>query len=221
MQSTARRRRLCPSTPRCSPLYIAHKADVSEPTEVFHNEILGRFRRVDPDVVAAMLFAALAEEARTQLLAGNTARLEEIINLNFDTRRSIWLPLDAQIQIVERPRAGPARFAGSGGAIVGVPRRAGAGAAPSELAAIANGSSSRSWSNRRRPRPPGAANHRCCGRIAARDEPTQLPQRDDRIDPRGAARRTACGDRYGQEEQGASVKTVTSRTATPTSSADR
>src|SRR5262249_25418787 len=36
------------------PLYVAYKADVSEPTEVFHNDIRARFNRGEEKVVQAM-----------------------------------------------------------------------------------------------------------------------------------------------------------------------
>src|SRR2546428_642862 len=52
------------------PLYVAYNADISEPTEVFHNDIRGRFNRGEPTVVRAMgKFAALAAHARDALLA--------------------------------------------------------------------------------------------------------------------------------------------------------
>jgi glucuronokinase len=107
------------------PLYVAYKADVSEPTEVFHNQIRARFENGEPAVVTAMrTFAALAEEARTQLLAGNVPRLEELINENFDTRLSIYQLPAAQVEMITRARSlgASAQFAGSGGAIVGVYR---------------------------------------------------------------------------------------------------
>src|SRR5262249_54078459 len=45
------------------PVYVAYKADVSEPTEVFHNDIRARFDRGEEKVVGAMKkFAALAAE---------------------------------------------------------------------------------------------------------------------------------------------------------------
>ena len=105
------------------PTYAAYKADVSEPTEVFHNEIRSRYMRGDADVVSAMQdCAAFAEEAREQLLAGNVRRLEELINANFDRRRSIYRLPDAHVAMVEKARGvgASATFAGSGGAIVGL-----------------------------------------------------------------------------------------------------
>ena len=105
------------------PLYIAYKSDVGEPTEVFHNDIRARFSSEEPAVVQAMqALAALAEEARAQLLERRTGRLEQLINTNFDIRRSIYTLPPAQIAMIERARSVgvSASFAGSGGAIVGV-----------------------------------------------------------------------------------------------------
>src|SRR5204863_7665004 len=52
------------------PVYLAYKADVSEPTEVFHNDIRGRYNRGEAAVVAAMTtFAGLAAQAREAPLA--------------------------------------------------------------------------------------------------------------------------------------------------------
>jgi glucuronokinase len=107
------------------PVYIAFKADVSEPTEVFHNDIRGRYTRGEPTVVDAMTtFAGLAAEARETLLAGDHERLAALMNRNFDTRRSIYQLPAGQVEMVEVARGvgASAKFAGSGGAIVGTYR---------------------------------------------------------------------------------------------------
>ena len=107
------------------PIFIAYKADVSEPTEVFHNDIRGRYNRGDPSVVAAMkTFASLAADAREALLAGDRARLAELMDRNFDTRRSIYQLPAGQVEMIEVARncGASAKFAGSGGAIVGAYR---------------------------------------------------------------------------------------------------
>src|SRR6266851_5204531 len=72
------------------PLYLAYKEDVSEPTEVFHNDIRARYNRGETKVVEAMTqFAGLAAQAREALLARDARRLAQLMNENFDTRRSI------------------------------------------------------------------------------------------------------------------------------------
>jgi glucuronokinase len=104
------------------PLYLAYKDDVSEPTEVFHNDIRARYNRGELCVVEAMgKFAGLAAEAREALLARDSQRLARLINDNFDTRRSIYQLPAAQVEMVEAARrvGASAKFAGSGGAIIG------------------------------------------------------------------------------------------------------
>jgi glucuronokinase len=107
------------------PVYIAYNTEVSEPTEVFHNDIRGRFNRGDPTVVRAMgKFAALAAQAREALVQKDHGRLAQLMNDNFDTRRTIYQLPQEQVRMVEVARAAgaSAKFAGSGGAIVGTYR---------------------------------------------------------------------------------------------------
>jgi glucuronokinase len=106
-------------------LYIAYNNSLSEPTEVFHNDIAGRFSRGEEKVVNAMKhFAKLAELGREALLKGDLKRLEELINENFDTRLSIFELARWQVQMVEVARkcGASAKFAGSGGTIIGIYR---------------------------------------------------------------------------------------------------
>ena len=109
------------------PLYLAYSDQLSEPTEVFHNDIRGRFDREEASVVQAMkTFARLAAEARTALREGDADRLAALMNENFDTRRRIYGLPAWQVEMVETARrcGASAKFAGSGGAIVGTFRGA-------------------------------------------------------------------------------------------------
>ncbi len=104
------------------PLYVAYSADVSEPTEVFHNNLRSRFEQGEPAVVHAMhRFAELAFEARQAILVQDAVAIARLINENFDLRRSICRLPKKQIDMIERARAAGAssKFAGSGGAIIG------------------------------------------------------------------------------------------------------
>jgi glucuronokinase len=109
--------------PAClPPLYLAYHDELSEPTEVFHNDIRRRFDAGDVEVVAAMRhFAGLAEQGREALLRGDTAALFRLMDENFDTRRRIYRLPDWQVAMVETARAcgASAKFAGSGGAVIG------------------------------------------------------------------------------------------------------
>jgi glucuronokinase len=106
-------------------LYVAYHAGMSEPTEVFHNDIRGRFNRGEEKVVHAMKhFAEIAASGREALLRRDTQRLAQLIDENFETRRSIYNLPAWQVEMVERARrcGASAKFAGSGGAIVGTYR---------------------------------------------------------------------------------------------------
>jgi glucuronokinase len=105
------------------PIYLAYHANLSEPTEVFHNDIRGRFDRGEPQVVKALNHCAyLAAEGRHALLCGEHQRLGQLMNENFDTRRSIYNLPRWQVEMVEVARScgASAQFSGSGGAIVGL-----------------------------------------------------------------------------------------------------
>lgn len=104
------------------PIYVAYHESLGEPTEVFHNNIRDRFDRGDRAVVDAMQhFARLAAEGRQALLDGDADRFAALMNENFDTRRTIYQLPQWQIDMVETARAcgASAKFAGSGGAVVG------------------------------------------------------------------------------------------------------
>jgi glucuronokinase len=105
------------------PLYLAYHDSLSEPTEVTHNDIRGRFNRGEEKVVNAMKhFAEIAATGREALLRRDTKRLTELIDENFNTRRSIFNLESWQVQMVEVARqcGASAKFAGSGGAIIGM-----------------------------------------------------------------------------------------------------
>ena len=104
------------------PLYVAHHQSLGEPTEIFHNNIRARFNSGDEQVVSAMTrFAGLAADGRGALLARDVRLLARLIDANFDTRRTIYRLPQWQIDMVDAARScgASAKFAGSGGAILG------------------------------------------------------------------------------------------------------
>jgi glucuronokinase len=111
------------ATKNLPPLFLAYDATVGEPTEVFHNRLRERFAQGESKVVNAMTrFAEIAAEGRKVIPDRNWARLSELIDENFDLRNSVCqLPAD-QVDMVLRSRAvgASAKFAGSGGAIIGI-----------------------------------------------------------------------------------------------------
>lgn len=105
------------------PLYVAFKADVSEPTEIFHNNLRARFDMGETAVVDAMKrFAQIAFDGKRALESHDYKTLNQLIDANFDLRRSICKLPAGQVEMIEVARqcGASAKFAGSGGAIVGL-----------------------------------------------------------------------------------------------------
>jgi len=107
------------------PIYISYHNALSEPTETFHNDIRGRYDCGEPLVVNAMQhFAGLTARGRDALLSRDADKLSALIDENFDTRRSIYKLPAWQVNMVETARrcGASAKFAGSGGAVIGIYR---------------------------------------------------------------------------------------------------
>ncbi len=105
------------------PLYVAYLDDLSEGTEVFHSDIRARWERGDPVVVEAMKrFAQFAEDAKSALLNREYHWLGRLMDMNFDLRASIYRLSRRNIELVETARSlgCASKFAGSGGAVVGI-----------------------------------------------------------------------------------------------------
>lgn len=103
-------------------LYIAYRGDMSEPTEVFHNNIRDRFESGDREVIGAMRYwADLTGKVKRCLLNGQFEKIADLLNANFDRRRKIYRLSEENILMVETARStgASAKFTGSGGAIVG------------------------------------------------------------------------------------------------------
>ena len=105
------------------PLYIAYDTRLSETTEIFHNDIQGRFARGEPDILEAMAeWAALASECRDLLSQSKGNEIGPLLNRNFDLRKSVYRISEGNLAMIEAARdaGASAKFTGSGGAIVGV-----------------------------------------------------------------------------------------------------
>ena len=104
-------------------IYVAYNNSLSEPTEIFHNDIRSRYNRGEKEIVLAMKhFASLAEQGREALHTGDVERLGALIDENFDTRRRLYHLPSWQVQMVDTARAcgASAKFAGSGGTVIGI-----------------------------------------------------------------------------------------------------
>ena len=104
-------------------VYVAYTTNMSEGTEIFHNDIRGRFDRGEADVVDAMAFwADLAKQTYDLLIKGEGDKIGPLLNQNFDRRREIYKMSEDMLRVVQTARdaGASAKFTGSGGAIVGV-----------------------------------------------------------------------------------------------------
>ncbi|MEZ4825368.1 MAG: hypothetical protein R3C61_03600 [Bacteroidia bacterium] len=104
------------------PLYIGYRTDLSEGSEVVHNNLRERYELGDEKVHAAIKgFADLTTQAKACLESGDADRLGSLLNANFDLRCSIMEVSQANKRMVELARSvgASAKFTGSGGAIIG------------------------------------------------------------------------------------------------------
>ena len=103
-------------------VYIAFSDQAGAPTEATHGPLRARYDSGDVAVRNAMTrFAEFADESRQALMDGDHARFSQLVDENFNLRRSICDLSPVHVHMIETARrAGvSAKFAGSGGAIVG------------------------------------------------------------------------------------------------------
>ena len=103
-------------------LYIAYDANRAEESGKAHKEVKRLFEARNADVLAAMSeFADIAQRGRGALVAGRVEELPALINTNFDLRDRIFNVTEENRRMVmtARKAGASAKFAGSGGAIVG------------------------------------------------------------------------------------------------------
>ena len=103
-------------------LYIAYDPNRAEESGKAHRKVKKLFEEKKPDVLAAMSeFAELAQKGRDALVAGRPEELPALIDANFDLRNRIFNVSEENRRMVQvaRNAGSSAKFAGSGGAIVG------------------------------------------------------------------------------------------------------
>ena len=114
--------------PRSLNLYIAYDANRAEESGKAHKKVKRLFEEKNADVLAAMSeFADIAQKGRDLLVAPNldpatrNSQLATLINANFDLRDRIFNVAEENRRMVmtARKSGASAKFAGSGGAIVG------------------------------------------------------------------------------------------------------
>jgi len=104
------------------PLYIAYRRDLSEGSEVVHNNFRERYNFRDPEVIEAIKqWSDLTVQFRDCLVDKNLSLIPDLINRNFDIRKSVMNISDQNLKMVcaARSTGASAKFTGSGGAIIG------------------------------------------------------------------------------------------------------
>jgi len=105
------------------PLYVAYDPARAEISDVPHRNLRELYNRGDPTVLAAMQkYRELTDQGRRALMEGDWDSLGQVMNANFDLRRTIMNIAPENLRMVEvaRSTGASAKFAGSGGAIVGL-----------------------------------------------------------------------------------------------------
>lgn len=106
------------------PLYLGYTDEPSDSGKI-HSHVAARFQDGDPEARAAMRrFAELTDEAAEALHQRDYPRLGQLMNANFDLRRRLygdkWIGVrNLEMISLARSFGLPAKFSGSGGAIVG------------------------------------------------------------------------------------------------------
>ncbi|HYW96096.1 MAG TPA: hypothetical protein VE870_10945 [Bacteroidales bacterium] len=102
-------------------LYIAWRKDLSEGSEVVHNDFRERYHFKDKEVLKSIeKWKDLSDEMYNRLQEENR-NVGDLINRNFDIRESVMSISPKNLKMVQTARltGASAKFTGSGGAIIG------------------------------------------------------------------------------------------------------
>ena len=105
------------------PLYLAFKPELGKVSGSVLNPIRLGYDRKDPAVIQALdRIAEIADEGRQALLDGRREGLHRLMDENFDLRSRIMSISDSNRQLIDAARrcGASAKFAGSGGSIIGM-----------------------------------------------------------------------------------------------------
>lgn len=107
------------------PLYVAYDPDRAEVSDIPHRNLRELFKRGDATVVHAMQeYRRLTDRGRTALMDGDWETLGQVMDANFDLRRTFMAIAPENLRMIEAARStgASAKFTGSGGAICGLYR---------------------------------------------------------------------------------------------------
>ena len=103
-------------------IYVAFDPNRAEESGKAHKKVKKLFEEKKPDILSAMSeFADIAQKGRDALVAGRKDLIAGLVNANFDLRDKIFnvAELNRNMVMTARESGASAKFAGSGGAIVG------------------------------------------------------------------------------------------------------
>jgi glucuronokinase len=103
-------------------MYIAFRKNLSEGTEVLHNNLRARFNIGEKAVIEAMdKWSGYTEKFLVAMRNNDCKTMHELINANFNLRASLIKISRGNTEMVEAARSAgaSAKFTGSGGAIIG------------------------------------------------------------------------------------------------------
>lgn len=103
-------------------IYVAFDPNRAEESGKAHKKVKKLFEEKKPDILSAMSeFADIAQKGRDALVAGRKDLIAGLVNANFDLRDRIFnvAELNRNMVMTARESGASAKFAGSGGAIVG------------------------------------------------------------------------------------------------------
>jgi glucuronokinase len=113
--------------PAClPPLYLAYRRDLSQISGIYHSNLRQRWEDGDEEVTRAMIeLAEITTEGRQCLLEGDIEGFAHLMDRNFDIRACLVKldPFNVGMVRLARENGVSAKYAGSGGAIVGVLRK--------------------------------------------------------------------------------------------------
>ena len=106
-------------------LFLAFIADPGDSGKI-HSDVQFRYEQGDTEVIEAMrTFAGYAEQAKEALMKRDFDAVAKLMDMNFDLRRKIYGDRvigekNLEMVAIARKLGSPAKFSGSGGAIIGM-----------------------------------------------------------------------------------------------------
>lgn len=104
-------------------LYVAYNTNLSKVSGKVHSDVRTRYDRGEKDVIDTLAaIAQKAEDGQKALLEGRPEDLHQLMNENFDLRCKIYNVPESNKKLINAARAcgASAKFAGSGGTIIGI-----------------------------------------------------------------------------------------------------